>query len=196
MKKLSYLALLFFATLFTRCDTNDDTFYKTIYVEAGNNIVTFPAATLYNVGDYLYVQADIPRYMPEPGQTDLLDIYKTSGNATAFAFSYVIERKINATDWEVVTVNDSQLDIDAGEAQNGAYVYGICEYNSVDEYYRYDVGFPLLTAGNYRLSFGYNSASNNSVELISQSSTKNLIVNINAAVSNLDGNGFFYFNVN
>lgn len=196
MKKLSYIALLFVATLFTNCDTNDDTFYKTIYVEAGNTIVTFPNTTTYNVGDYLYVQADIARYLPEPGQTDLLDIYKTSGNAAVFAFSYVIERKINATDWEVVTVNDSLLDINAGEAQNGAYVYGLCEYNSVDEYYRYDVGFPLLTAGNYRLSFGYNSGSNNSVELISQSTTKNLIVNINAAVSNLDGNGYFYFNVN
>lgn len=196
MKKLSYIALLFVATLFTNCDTNDDTFYKTIYVEAGNTIVTFPNTTTYNVGDYLYVQADIARYLPEPGQTDLLDIYKTSGNAATFAFSYVIERKINATDWVVVTVNDSQLDINSGDAQNGVYVYGICEYNSVDEYYRYDVGFPLLTTGNYRLSFGYNSSSNNSVELISQSSTKNLVVNINAAVSNLDGNGFFYFNVN
>lgn len=196
MKKLSYIALLFVSTLFTNCDTNDDTFYKTIYVEAGNTLVTFPNTTTYNVGDYLYVQADIARYLPEPGQTNVLDIYKTSGNASAFAFSYVIERKINATDWEVVTVNDSQLDINAGEAQNGAYVYGLCEYDSVDEYYRYDVGFPLLTAGNYRLAFGYNSSSTNSVELISQSSTKNLIVNINAAVSNLDGNGYFYFNVN
>ena len=72
----------------------------------------------------------------------------------------------------------------------------ICEYDTVGEYYRYDVGFPLLTAGNYRLTFGYNSSSTNSVELISQSSPKNLVVNINAAVSNLDGNGYFYFNVN
>lgn len=196
MKKLSYIALLFVATLFSNCDTNDDTFYKTIYVEAGNNIVTFPAQTNYAVGDFLYVEAAIPRYLAEPGQSNLLDIYKTSGNATEFAFSYVIERKINTTDWEVVTVNDNQLDIALGEAQNGAYVYAISEYNAIEEYYRYDVGFPLLTAGNYRLSFGYNSSSNNSVELISQSSAKNLVVNINAAVSNLDGNGYFYFNVN
>lgn len=196
MKKLSYLALVFVATLFTNCDTNDDTFYKTIYVEAGNTIVTFPATATYSVGDYFYVQADIPRYMPESGQTNLLDIYKTTGNANGIFFSYVIERKINSTDWQVVTVNDSQLDINAGEAQNGAYVYGICEYDTVGENYRYDVGFPLLIAGNYRLTFGYNSSSTNSVELISQSSPKNLVVNINAAVSNLDGNGYFYFNVN
>ena len=196
MKKLSYLALVLVSVLFTNCDTNDDTFYKTIYVEAGNNIVTFPSTASYNVGDFLYVQADIPRYIAETGQTNLLDIYKTTGNATGIFFSYVIERKINATDWEVVTVNDSQLDINAGQAQNGSYVYGICQYDSAAEYYRYDVGFPLLTAGNYRLAFGYNSSSTNSVEMISQSSSKNLVVNINAAVSNLDSNGYFYFNVN
>lgn len=64
MKKLSYLALLFVAALMTNCDTNDDTFYKTIYVEGGNNIVTFPPQTTYNVGDYLYVKADLARYIP------------------------------------------------------------------------------------------------------------------------------------
>jgi hypothetical protein len=196
MKKLSYIALLLVAGLFTNCDTNDDTFYKTIYVEGGNNIVTFQPQTTYNVGVYLYVKADLARYIPEPGETSLLDIYKTTGNAPIFVFSYVIERKINATDWEVVTVNDNQLDINVGEAQNGAYVYAICEYDSISEYYRYDVGFPLLTAGEYRMTFGYNSSSTNSVELVSQNSPKNLIVNLNAAVSNLDSGGYFYFNVN
>lgn len=196
MKKLSYLALLFVATLFTNCDTNDDTFYKTIYVEGDNTIVTISPQTTYSVGDYFYVEANIPRYIPEPGQANLLDIYRTTGNAEIFVFSYVIERKINATDWQVVAVNDNQLDINEGDAQNGAYVFGICEYNATDEFYRYDVGFPLLAAGNYRLSMGYNSNSSNSVELVSQSATKNLIVNLNAAVSNLDSNGFFYFNVN
>jgi hypothetical protein len=108
----------------------------------------------------------------------------------------VIERKINASDWQVVTVNDNQLDIISGNAQNGAYVYGICNYNATDEYYRYNVGFPLLTAGNYRLTFGYNSSSTNSVEMVSLSSPKNLIVNLNAAVDNLDNNGYYYFTVN
>jgi hypothetical protein len=198
MKKLSYIALLFVVALFTNCDTNDDTFYKTIYVDGGNDIVTFPATTTYNVGDFFNVSANINRYIPEPGETTLLDVYKTTGNAPVFVFSYVFERRINATDWEVVFVNDNQLDINEGNAQNGdfTYVYGTCEYNSVDEYYGYDVGFPLLSAGEYRISFGYNSSSTNSVELVSRNSEKNLIVNLNAAVANLDSNGYFYFNVN
>lgn len=198
MKKLHYAALLFVGLLFSNCDTNDDDFYKTIYVEGGNNIVRIETQSTYTVGDYLYVKADLARYIPEPGQTQtaLLDIYKTTGNASQFVFSYVIERKINATDWEVVTVNDNQLDIISGNAQNGTYVYGVCEYNTTEEYYRYNVGFPLLNAGNYRLSFGYNSSSANSVEMVSLSAPKDLIVNINAAVSNLDNNGYYYFTVN
>lgn len=198
MKKLAYLFLVFVAVFFAGCDTNDDTFYKTIYVEGGNNIVRIQTQSSYSVGDYLYVTADLSRYIPEPGQTQtaFLDIYKTTGNAQTFVFSYVIERKINATDWEVVTVNDNQLDVNAGSAQNGIYVYAICQYNPADEYYRYDVGFPLLTAGEYRLSMGYNSSSTNSVELVSQNSSKNLIVNLNAAVDNLDSAGFYHFTVN
>jgi hypothetical protein len=198
MKKLHLIVLLFVGLLVSNCDTNDDDFYKTIYVEGGNNIVRIETQSNYNVGDYLYVKADLARYIPEPGQTQtaLLDIYKTTGNAAQFVFSYVIERKINATEWEVVTVNDSQLDVRAGNAQNGAYVYAICNYNATEQYYRYNVGFPLLMAGNYRIAFGYNSSSTNSVELVSLSTPKNLIVNIDAAVDNLDNNGYYYFTVN
>lgn len=196
MKKLSYILLVFAAVLTTSCDTNDDTFYKTIYVEGGSSIVQIQTQPSYNVGDYLYVTADLARYIPEPGQSNLLDLYKTTGNAQTFVFSYVIEKKINATDWEVVTVNDNQLDINAGSAQNGAYVYAICQYNTTDEFYRYDVGFPLLASGNYRLSMGYNSSSTNSVELVSQNASKNLIVNLNAAVNHLDSAGYYYFTVN
>ena len=196
MKKLSYITLLLVALLNASCDTNDDTFYKTIYVEGGNNIVTIQTQPSYTLGDYLYIKADLSRYIPEPGETNMLDLYTTTGNAQTFVFSYVIEKKNSANEWEVVTVNDSQLDINAGNAQNGSYVYAICQYNATDEYYRYDVGFPLLSAGEYRLSMGYNSSSTNSIELISQNSSENLIVNLNAAMSNLDSAGFYHFTVN
>jgi len=192
MKKLLVIA---FAFLFSNCDTNDDGFYHNIYIDVPN-LVTIQTQPTYNVGDYLYVDADFSRYLPEVDQSELLDIYHTSGGATQFTFSYVIERKINATEWEVVAVNDSQLDINKGNAQNGSYVYGICEYNDVDQTYEYNVGFPLLTAGEYRLSFGYNSDSTNSVEIRSESSSKDLIVNINSLAENIDSTGHYYFIVN
>ena len=93
-------------------------------------------------------------------------------------------------------MNDSQLFIEEGDAQNGSYVYGICEYNATDESYEYRVGFPLLSAGTYRMSFGYNSDSPDTVELRSLSPATRLILNINSLITGLDANGYYNFTVN
>jgi hypothetical protein len=195
MKKLlTYIGLFFITLIVSNCDTNDDTFYKTIYLDVTTSVVQIQTQPTYNVGDFLYVNASIPRLITETGQTNLLDIYKTT-NANQLAFSYVIERRIDAENWQVVTVNDSQLDINEGIAQNGFdYIYSVCEYDSTDEIYKYNVGFPLLSIGNYRLSFG-NSASLDKVEIISLSSPKDLVVNMNTAATGIT-NGYYNFTVN
>lgn len=195
MKKVAYIFLLFAISIFTGCDTNDDGFYNTVYIDA-SNLVTFSNQTDYVTGDYFFVDANIPRLLPEVGQTTPVDIYKTTNGATKIAFSYIIERRINATDWEVVTINDNEFGMIEGSAQSGAYVYGLCLYDSNDQIYKYRVGFPLTATGNYRVSFGYNSSSTNSVELRSLSEPKNLIAYIDSTINNLDNSGYFYFNVN
>ena len=191
MKKLHYIVLFAVSILVSNCDTNDDGFYNNVFVDIPNLVALDAHATTYTVGEKLYISADFSRYLSDGA---LLDIFKTTG-ATEFTFSYVIEKQVGAI-WEVVSVNDSQLDIVKGNAQNGAYVYGICEYNTVDETYEYRVGFPLLTTGNYRLSYGYNSDSNNSVELRSESPATRLILNINSVVSGLNASGYYNFTVN
>lgn len=196
MKKLFYIVLFSSSFLFNSCVTNDDGFYHNVYLEA-NDLVTIETQTSYNVGDYLYIDADFSRYLPDANNLGtLLDIYKTTNGATQYAFSYVIEKKINATDWEVVSVADNLLNITKGSAFNGAYVYGLCQYNTADETYEYNVGFPLQTAGNYRLSFGYNSSSTSKIELRSISQPKDLIMNINSTISGINGDGYYYFTVN
>jgi hypothetical protein len=181
--------------LVTNCNTNDDGFYQNVFFEA-NNLVTIQTQTTYSVGDYLYIDADFSRYLPDNQNLGaLLDIYKTTTGATQYGFSYVIEKRINASDWEVISVADSQLDINKGSAQNGGFVLGICQYNSADETYEYNVGFPLLSSGNYRLSFGYNSTSSK-VELRSVSQPKNLVLNINSTITGLDDTGYYNFVVN
>lgn len=180
------------AILVSNCDTNDDGFYNNVFIEVPNLVTMDAHSNVYNVGEKLYINADFPRILNDGA---LIDIYQTTG-ATQFAFSYVIEKQINASTWEVVTVNDSQLDIVKGNAQNGSYVYGICEYNTTDETYEYRVGFPLLTAGTYRMSFGYNSDSKDKVELRSLSPATRLILNINSLITGLDVNGFYNFTVN
>lgn len=190
MKKLHYILLIAVAFLFTNCDSNDDGFYNNVFVDIPNLVAIDAHPSNYTVGEKLYVSADFSRYLSDGA---LLDIYQSTG-ATQFAFSYVIEKQVG-TEWEVVSVNDNQLDIVEGSAQNGSYVYGICEYNTVDQTYEYRVGFPLLAAGNYRLSFGYNSDSVNKVELRSLSPATRIIMNINSLVDGLDGNGFYNFTV-
>jgi hypothetical protein len=196
MKKITYLAVLISTFLIFSCDTNDDGFYNNKTIDVNPGLVTFNTTTNYNVGDYLYVEANFSRYQNEIGQTQLLDIYKTTGNAEVFAFSYVIEKKINATEWQTIFVDDAQLQINKGNAMNGAYVYGLCEYNADNENYEYNVGFPLLSTGEYRLNFGYNSSSTSQVELRSLSKQKDIKLNMNSTVTNLDGGGNFHFTVN
>ena len=192
MKKLQYIVLITVAFLVSNCDTNDDGFYNNVFADIPNLVTIDAHPTTYTVGEKLYINADFSRYLNDGA---LLDIFKTTG-ATQFAFSYVIEKQINATTWEVVTVNDSQLDIVKGNAHNGSYVFAICQYNTVDETYEYRVGFPLLSTGTYRLSFGYNSDSVNQVELRSLSPATRLILNINSAISGLDSGGYYHFTVN
>lgn len=193
MKKIQYILLITVAILVSNCDTDDDGFYNNVFVDVPNLVAIDPHSSNYAVGEKLYVSADFSRYLPNGIGT--LDTFHTTG-ATEFAFSYVIEKQINAMTWEVVTVNDSQLDIVKGDAQNGSYVYGICIYNPADESYEYRVGFPLLSAGTYRLSFGYNSDSLDSVELRSVSPATRLILNIDSEITGLNSDGFYTFTVN
>jgi hypothetical protein len=192
MKKLQYIALMAIAFLVSDCDTDDDGFYNNVFIDVPNLVVMDAHSNTYAVGEKLYISADFSRYLNDGA---LLDIFQTTG-ATEFAFSYVIEKQINATAWEVVTVSDSQLDIQEGNAQNGSYVYGICEYNTVDQTYEYRVGFPLLATGTYRLSYGYNSDSVTKVELRSLSPATRLVLNINSTVSGVDASGYYHFTVN
>jgi hypothetical protein len=195
MKKHLTLLLSFLFVLFIQCDTNDDGFYNHTYVDVNAQYVTFSNTVNYNVNDYFVVQAQIPRLVPEIGSDKLLDIYKTTGNATQFAFSYVIQKKVNDT-WETVSVNDEELNNVKGEAFNGAYVYGLCNYNNSSENYEYEVGFPLKSTGNYRVSFGYNSDAYNTIELRSVSNEEQITLNINSLNNSVDNAGYFYFNVN
>lgn len=196
MKKLFYIVLFSSSFFLNSCDTNDDGFYNNAYLDA-NNLVTIETQPSYTVGDYLYVDANFSRYLPDTENlATLLDVYHTTNGATQFAFSYAIERQISTDNWEIVSVNDNQLNVVQGLASNGAFVYGVCVYNTTNQNYEYRVGFPLLSTGNYRLSFGYNNSSTYRVELRSISQPKNLVMNVNSTITNIDNAGYYTFTVN
>ncbi len=195
MKLLKYTCLLALSLLFSNCNTNDDGFYNSLFLDS-SNLVAIATQSSFSVGDKIYVNANFSRYQAEVGHTEPLDIYKTTGSAPEYSFSYLIEKEVSTDVWEVVTVNDSQLDIIEGDAQNGSYVLGHCIYNATSETYKYNVGFPLLSTGHYRLSFGYNSSSATTVELRSKSASDQLIINIRSVIATVNSSGYYLFNVN
>jgi len=197
MKKIHYLLCLLLLNLFvSSCDTNDATFYKDVFVTVPD-LVRIETAPNYNVNDKIYINCYIDRLLNVPGQANLLDIRKSTGNAASFNFTYILERKINATDWEVVDVNPSTIDVTSGSIIGGSFYYASADFYPSSDGYEFRAGIPLTTSGQYRISFGYNSSSTELIELRSESIGNNLFVNINSTEDNgnLDAFGFYNFTV-
>ena len=198
MKKINFkysFILLIVVFFCSSCEDNDSNFYNVQYVAANGliTIETLPSYTTTNPSNnVIYLSGTFSRFLPEANQSTLLDIYQTT-NSPKFNFSYILEKKIDATNWEII---NNPLVIDKGTAITGSYILGTCLYNSTTQNYEYRVGIRLLTAGNYRMSFGYNSDFVNTVELRSESLQGNIFLNINSSIPTLDAGGFYNFTVN
>lgn len=188
------LGLLLLIVLFTGCNSNDDGFYNETYVNAGTlvNIETLPQ---YQVNDVLFVNAEIPRLLQELNQPNLLDVRQSTGNADSFNFSFMLEKESPEGVFTYVDLTNNYV-ADYGDAVPGSFIQAIVDYNPAAEAYLFRGGIRLLEAGNYRLSFGYNSTSPNKVELRSVSTGNNLRMNISSVTNNLDGQGNYNFTVN
>lgn len=194
MKKLGYFALALSAVFFSSCD-DEDGFYNEKYIDVPN-LVQVEEQDVYLVGDFIYISADFSRYQAEPGFATPLDLFETTSAATGFRFSYIVEKELSAGVWQAVNTTNAQMIIDEGSVQASSYVLGTAVYNSSDESYEYNVGYPLLSAGNYRISFGVNSDATSRIELRSQTRGNNLFLNINSATTQLNPQGFYTFTVN
>ena len=192
MKTFKILLLLISFTLFS-CDSDDDGFYNSEYLTIPN-LVTIETQPSYNVNDYLYVNSLINRLQPQENQTTLLDLRKSTGNAPSFNFNYLLERKVGA-DWTLVSVSNSMIDITDGLLVFGSFNDAYANFDEVTDAYRFRAGIKLENAGEYRLSFGYNS-SNPGVDLRSNSTGNNIFLNINSPISNLNNEGVYLFTVN
>ncbi len=190
MKKL----VLIFCIIALGCDSNDDGFYNTKYVNAANLVVleTQPA---YQVNDVLFVSAEIPNLLEESGQPNLLDVRKSTGNAPKFDFSYLIERETSPEVWEVVDVTNDFV-ADLGSHEVGAYVQGILDFDASTQSYRYRGGVRLSEAGQYRLSYSLNSSAFDRVALRSRSAGNNVTLNIFSTTNALNAEGYYLFTVN
>ncbi len=196
MKTIQYFFFVAVATILMAadCSNKDSEFYNDVFVSVPDLVVVETSGIPESPS--IAIVALVPRLLNVPSMTNQLDIFKTTGGATKLFFSYELEKESGGT-WEYVEITNSQVQIIKGEAQTGSFVFASAIYNSSTETYEYRAGLQGLQSGNYRLSFGYNSNSNNIVELRSESINNNLFLNLNSLNNtNLDANGYYYFNVN
>lgn len=190
--KITFL-LIVFVFGFTACDTNDDDFYNTAYVSIPN-LVQIQTQTTYYADSNIYISAYINRLLPEPNQTNLLDIRKTTNNAPSFSFSYLLEKKVG-NDWILVDASFPNIDLNLGKFETGSFYNATALFDSANDRYEFLCGIKLTSAGQYRLSFGYNSEATDLVELQSNSNNGDIILNINSKISGLDADGYYNFTV-
>lgn len=183
------------------CSNKDNEFYNDVYV-TGSDLVQIETQDSYTVNDVLYINTDnFSRYINEPGQSPL-DVYTTTGGAKSFNFTYVLEKQISDTEWGVVTLGANLIKEKGLADETDLFVQALATFKQEDlndpslDRYEFRNGIVLTQPGEYRLSFGYNSTSTNSVEMRSDSVSNNLFLNINSIfTSDLNGGGYYQFTV-
>lgn len=192
MKTFKIALFLFLFTLIS-CDSNDDGFYNSEYLTIPN-LVTIETQPSYAVNDYIYVNSVINRLQSQANQTTLLDLRKSTGNAPSFNFTYLLERKVGS-DWVLVTVTENNTIVQNGHLFTGGFYDAYADFDPISDSYLFRAGIKLENAGEYRLSFGYNSG-NAGVDLRSNSTGNNIFLNINSPTNNLNSEGYYLFTVN
>lgn len=194
-KTLQYFFLMAMGTVLMAadCSNKDSEFYNDVFVSSPELVSVYMDDALPTVPN-ITVEADIDRLLNIPGHSRPLDIFKTTGGATKLEFSYEIE-KFNGSEWMPISIQDSQLTVDRGQAFGGDFVLGKCVLNSAQDAYEFKTKLSGLSAGSYRLSFGYNSLSTTDVEFRSESIGNNLFLNLNSRYTALDGGGYYPFTI-
>ncbi|RAR47350.1 hypothetical protein [Flavobacterium lacus] len=191
MKTLKYTLLLALIALSISCSQEDEEFYNAVYTTIPG-LVSIEVQSDYQVNDVLWLNTnDFSRYLNEPNQTSLLDVYQTT-NSQKFSFLYRLERQVNG-EWENVAVGTNFVE-DNGTMSIGNYVTANAIYNSNTEMYEFRGGLRLTQAGQYRIGFfsGYNGSN---FDVISDSSNNSTFLTIATTANNVT-NGFYAFTVN
>lgn len=182
MKTIKLFAIALLGAVSLLACKNDDDFYNAVYLEVPD-LITIDTPASYNVGDNVAFHADFSRYLPEAGQSDLLDIYRTSG-ATSFGFGYRLEKETAPDVWTSVLLGEDEYSIETATYQSGTMSYTS------------DEAITLTSAGEYRLSFSQSYLGIASTDLISNNPEEKTAVIISTTANDTDAEGYYYFTVN
>lgn len=190
MKNIKHTVLSSFVILFTLsgCSRDDDEFYNSFYTNI-QGLVTLETQDSYEINDVLWINTDnFSRFLNEPGQSTLLDVYTTS-KAQRFKFTFYLEKQIG-NNWELINIgNNFVSELGTVNEIFGVTAYAI--YNQADEKYEFRTGIRLTESGNYRLSFpsGYNYTN---FDMISENPAESTYLTIATTFSNLNGNEYTF----
>lgn len=182
MKNLKLYIIAFLSALTVLSCKSDDDFYNTIYLSVPN-LITIDTPGSYAVGDVVSFHSDFSRYLPEAGQTDLLDVYRTT-EALSFGFAYRLERETAPNVWTSVLLEGDEFSV--AEAS----------YDTFSMTYSNDTALQLTQTGNYRLSFGTSFAGAPATDLISRNPQNKTAVIISTTPNDVDSLGYYHFTVN
>ena len=178
------------------CSNKDSEFYNDVFISSPN-MVDVEDNVLYTVGDYLMVNAYFDRTVPEAGQNNDIDLYKTSGGALSFTFSYLIEKEITQDQWVPVDIVEANVfDGEGNSVAFGDFLLAQSVFDPALQTYRYRGGVRLTETGSYRLRFTYNQEPSAAIVLTSDSLQGNLFVTIFSNCEDTDSAGYYYFDVN
>ena len=190
MKTIKYFLFAAISLLtITGCSNKDSEFYNDIYVSVPDLV------TVETVAQSVTIKANVPRFLNDADHDNNLDIYKSTSGAVRLNFTYFLERKIDAVNWGLYEIPQSQLMITHGEALGGQFITAASLYNDVNKIYEYEVAINGLIPGDYRLGFGYNSENTTDVEFRSENIDHNLFLNLNSRLIGLDFEGYYHFTV-
>jgi hypothetical protein len=111
-------------------------------------------------------------------------VFKTT-RSNYFIFTYRLEKKINESEWENVSVGNNFI-AEKGRITTNVYVSGYADFNATTNQYEHRGGIRLTQPGDYRLIFfdGYNGSN---FDLISDSANNFTFLTINTTAVNLSG---------
>lgn len=182
----SYLLISVFWVLIG-CSNADDEFYNSVFIEVPG-LIQVETQSSFEVNDVLWINTNaFSRFLNEPGQSQLLDIFSTTG-AENFKFAYYLERQ-NGSDWEMYSLNGNLINqLGGATILNG--VTGFPLLNSTD-FYEYRNGIRLTQTGNYRLTF-YSSFRGQGVDIISENAPNKTYMIITTTVVGINGNTYSF----
>jgi hypothetical protein len=195
MKTIKYILPAFAILFLIACDSDDDGFYNAKYVQAEDLVMIENPQAAYLVGDNISIHALIDNLIDEPGETTLLNIRETTGNAESIIFSYVLEKKNAVGEYEIYDITDNYFDGTSGHANSQYFVEAFADYNPAADQFQYDGGVQLTETGEYRLNFSNQTSNYNKAFLKSLSPGNNIVLNI-FTTGTFDENGHYVFTVN